>query len=436
MLPALSLPHPLISRPSCGPRRRSSSSSRRHVPGLDLVGELDLAPRLHRPWPVVATAAATVLRQLLVAAEQHHGASVAGAIEVAGGRSRRSYTNVTESEISQVGLNVRSGHLSTSHSCPGFFTSGRDSILNEFAASGARSGDNREHTPVGTQDIRMDEVTQAVENLKNEWSQAVSQLEESIDAIKSCGKTGKGTEEANYLPRLNGYAQDALQLLKSLQFRLDLLAQQLPTFDEVQAGQATLESWDEQYKKLRASLRNANLQAKENIRKAAQEERELLLGGGEESTIRRRNLQTKAGMTSAAESITESLRRSRQMMVQEVERSASTLATFDESTSVLRKAEGEYQGHRSLLMRTRGLLSTMQRQDVLDRIILTIGFVIFSLAVLYVVSRRIGLLTLQRKLADAIRSGSLSAEDMVAKVQHRPPPANVPNPAPPIYDEL
>ncbi|AQK70022.1 Sec20 family protein [Zea mays] len=138
-------------------------------------------------------------------------------------------------------------------------------------------------------------------------------------------------------------------------------------------------------------------------------------------------------MTSAAESITESLRRSRQMMVQEVERSASTLATFDESTSVLRKAEGEYQGHRSLLMRTRGLLSTMQQQDVLDRIILTIGFIIFSLAVLYVVSRRIGLLTLQRKLADAIRSGSLSADDIVANAQRGPAPANVPAP---IYDEL
>ncbi|EER91323.1 hypothetical protein BDA96_01G195700 [Sorghum bicolor] len=282
----------------------------------------------------------------------------------------------------------------------------------------------------------MDEVTQAVENLKKEWSQAVSQLEENITAIESCGKTGKGTEEANSLPRLNGSAQDALQLLKSLQFRLDLLAQQLPTFDEVQSGQATLKSWDEQYKKLRVSLRNANLQAKDNIRQAAQEERALLLGGGEESTIRRRNLQTKAGMTSAAESITESLRRSRQMMVQEVERNASTLATFDESTSVLRKAEGEYQGHRSLLMRTRGLLSTMQRQDVLDRIILTIGFIIFSSAVLYVVSRRIGLLTLQRKLANAIRSGSLSAEDIVAKAQHGPVAlANAPAP-PPIYDEL
>ncbi|CAN6193287.1 unnamed protein product [Urochloa humidicola] len=245
-------------------------------------------------------------------------------------------------------------------------------------------------------DIRMDEVTQAVGNLKKEWSQVVSQLE----------------------------------------FRLDLLAQQLTTFEEVQSGQAILESWDEQYKRLHASLRNANLQAKGDIRKAAQEERELLLGGGEESTIRRCDLQTKAGMTSAAESITESLRWSRQMMVQEVERSASTLATYDESTSVVRKAEGEYHGHQSLLMCTRGLLSTVQWQDVLDRVILTIGFIIFSLAVLYVVSRRIGLLTLQRKLADAIRSGSLSAEDIVAKAQHGPAAANAPTPTPPIYDEL
>ncbi|KAM0855976.1 hypothetical protein ACQ4PT_049428 [Festuca glaucescens] len=282
----------------------------------------------------------------------------------------------------------------------------------------------------------MDEVTQAVENLKKNWSHVVTQLEVCIAAIESCGKMGKGTEEANSLPRLNGSAQDALQLLNALQCRLDLLAEQLPSFEEVQSGQATLASWKEQYQKLRTSLRSANLQAKENIKKAAEEERKLLLGGGEESTIRRRNLQTKAGMTSAAESITESLRRSRQMMVQEVERSANTLSTFDESTSVLRKAEGEYQGHRSLLMRTRGLLSTMQRQDVLDRIILTIGFLIFSLAVLYVVSRRIGLLTLQRKLADAIRSGSISAEDIVAKVHHGPAPANAPPSVPPVYDEL
>ena len=70
------------------------------------------------------------------------------------------------------------------------------------------------------------------------------------------------------------------------------------------------------------------------MRKAAQEERELLLGGGGESTIRRRNLQTKAGMTFAAESITDSLQRTRQLMLQEVERSASTLMTVEESIPV------------------------------------------------------------------------------------------------------
>ncbi|EMS45475.1 hypothetical protein TRIUR3_25412 [Triticum urartu] len=38
---------------------------------------------------------------------------------------------------------------------------------------------------------------------------------------------------------------------------------------------------------------------------------------------------------------------------------------------------------------------------ICSRIILTIGFLVFSLVVLYIVSRRIGLLILQRKLADA-----------------------------------
>ncbi|CAJ1962844.1 unnamed protein product [Sphenostylis stenocarpa] len=38
-----------------------------------------------------------------------------------------------------------------------------------------------------------------------------------------------------------------------------------------------------------------------------------------------------------------------------------------ESTGVLKKTESEYKGHRSLLWRTRNLLSVMQRQDVMDR---------------------------------------------------------------------
>ncbi|XP_057518568.1 uncharacterized protein LOC130799479 [Amaranthus tricolor] len=75
------------------------------------------------------------------------------------------------------------------------------------------------------------------------------------------------------------------------------------------------------------------------------------------------------------------------------------------STETLKKADSEYKGHRSLLMRTRNLLSTMQRQDVIDRIIIVVGFFLFSLAVAYVVSKRIGILKLQRLVIASIKSG-------------------------------
>lgn len=251
----------------------------------------------------------------------------------------------------------------------------------------------------------MDEVVEAVEKAKKEWEETYSKAQQHVKAIQDYDAKSSSSSSSVSLPRLNGLAQDCLALLQSLQFQLDLLAPQLPTDDQLKSALRLLDSWKQLHHDLRASLRNANLQAKANMRKAAQQERELLLGGGEESTIRRRNLQTKAGMTSAAESITESLRRTRQLMVQEVERSTGTLMTFEESTTVLRKAETEYKGHRSLLSRTRNLLSTMQRQDVLDRVILAVGFFLFSCAVLYVVSKRIGVLALQRKVTAALKAG-------------------------------
>lgn len=259
----------------------------------------------------------------------------------------------------------------------------------------------------------MDKVEQEVEKVKKEWDGTYKNVVEQVKAIENYGKSTTASEieaQKDSLPRMKGLAQDGLSLLNSLQFKLDLFAPQLPTDDQVQSAKALLESWKNRSQSLRLSMRNANLKANDNVRKAAQKERELLLGGGGESTIRRRNLQTKVGMTSAAESITESLRRTRQLMVQEVERSAGTLMTVEESTGVLRKAESEYKGHRSLLMRTRNLLSTMQRQDVIDRLIIALGFFLFTCAVLYVVSKRIGILKLQRQVTAAFKAGMVGKE--------------------------
>lgn len=50
----------------------------------------------------------------------------------------------------------------------------------------------------------------------------------------------------------------------------------------------------------------------------------------------------------------------------------------------------------------------------LNRVIIGVGFLLFSLAVLYVVYKRIGLLTLQRKVTEAIKAG------MVGQAELRP----------------
>ncbi|CAA0827109.1 Sec20 family protein [Striga hermonthica] len=287
----------------------------------------------------------------------------------------------------------------------------------------------------------MDQVTQEVEKVKRDFREAYDLTMKHIDSIQEYGIKSRianpgESEKIDSLPRLNGMSQEGLNTLQSLQFNLDLLVPQLPFVDDAEKAQSLAQSWDKQIQSLRLSLRNANLQAKANMKKTAQQERELLLGGGEESTTRRRNLQTKAGMTSAAESITESLRRTRQLMVQEVERSTSTLMTFEESTGVLRKAESEYKGHRSLLSRTRGLFSTMQRQDVLDRVIIVMGFLVFLLAVLYVVSKRIGILKLQRKVISAVKTGMAGQEEIMAPLVGRVDMNVVPELGQAMHDEL
>ncbi|KAG6664615.1 hypothetical protein CIPAW_02G105900 [Carya illinoinensis] len=66
-------------------------------------------------------------------------------------------------------------------------------------------------------------------------------------------------------------------------------------------------------------------------------------------------------------------------------------------------------------MQTRNLLSTMQRQDVIDRLLLAVGVLLFSSTVLYVVSKRVGLLKLQRHFTAALKAGMVRQ----AEVGHR-----------------
>lgn len=93
----------------------------------------------------------------------------------------------------------------------------------------------------------MDEVVEEYVKTRKEWDETYGKTQEHIKSIQEFGKSRESsTTSKNSLPRLNGLAQDGLALLNSLQFKLDLLAPQLPSDDQVEAAQSLLQSWKNQ----------------------------------------------------------------------------------------------------------------------------------------------------------------------------------------------
>jgi protein transport protein SEC20 len=220
--------------------------------------------------------------------------------------------------------------------------------------------------------------------LERAWATTTQEVQKQMQLLANYGTMA----DAAMVPRSNALLQDHMAKLRTLIVRYEMVAQQYPSEEGVQAAMRTVQEWKDQLQALRMSSRNANLQAKKNIDQAVVSEREQLLSGGKQDVdLRRRQLQTQAGMASAAESITDGLRRTRQMMIQEVERNAATLSVLDQSNATLRNADAEYKGQRSILSVTRSKITSLTRQDLMDRV-LVIFFVFIFLSVCFYISLR------------------------------------------------
>lgn len=100
----------------------------------------------------------------------------------------------------------------------------------------------------------MDKVAEEVEKVKKDFQDTYDQTLKHIDSIQEFGKTSRisnqseiqEAEKKDSLPRLNGLAQDGLNMLQSLQFNLDLLAPQLPSADDIEKAQSLAQSWKNQ----------------------------------------------------------------------------------------------------------------------------------------------------------------------------------------------
>jgi protein transport protein SEC20 len=136
----------------------------------------------------------------------------------------------------------------------------------------------------------------------------------------------------------------------------------------------------------RSIIRHAAVEAAARERKREDLEREELLMARDGKT----KLDDIKGQGAVAMSneATEGLRRARQLMATELEKGERTLAAMTESTATMEKTGTEYSNQTTKLSSGRKLITTIERQTFMDRIILWTGFTIFMLVVIHILWKR------------------------------------------------
>eukprot|EP00899_Mesostigma_viride_P002532 jgi/Mesvir1/1227/Mv17712-RA.1 len=217
------------------------------------------------------------------------------------------------------------------------------------------------------------------------------QLLQDIEVeIRSSYESASSSSRASPHPGNGGVQlEDKMAMVRALLREMELSADDADGNDERGSILRDCQRHQEHYQRLRTEQQNTALRRKAARALAHQAERDALLGGTEVDALRLRRAQKERDAVSVAEDVTAALRRTRQLMVHEIERGVHVAAAVDSSNATLGKVEREYLGQSPLLARARHLLNTLQRLNTGDRFILLAGFVLFSLVVVYIIYKRL-----------------------------------------------
>lgn len=171
--------------------------------------------------------------------------------------------------------------------------------------------------------------------------------------------------------------------MRAVMRELQFLAEDQEEEDEMSV-QDRLQRYQQQYQDIQASYSQAKLQKRVDPR---EENRRLLLSGADPSK-RQQELQTEAELVGAAQSVTGSLQRSRQVMLEQIDNTQSILASMDASHEQLSKVTKEYQGQSDVFGTSKRLLRTLKRHSSWDKLVLYGGAAMFLLVCLYVIQKR------------------------------------------------
>ncbi|CAG8537989.1 7892_t:CDS:2 [Ambispora leptoticha] len=169
------------------------------------------------------------------------------------------------------------------------------------------------------------------------------------------------------------------------------LAEEQDRDKDCQAILQRLRRNEDQYKQLQASLRRAILTSKQNIEREAKLQLFALGEGrkGEAYEMRRRNLASDDSILRATEDVTKTLQRTVQLMQQEIERSAYSAKSLEDSSRTLKSTYNEFRGFSAVVRGSKQLITKLEQSDWTDRLLILFGLFVFILVVLYILKRRV-----------------------------------------------
>eukprot|EP00890_Picochlorum_soloecismus_P000110 jgi/Picsp_1/109/NSC_00109-R1_vesicle transport protein len=174
---------------------------------------------------------------------------------------------------------------------------------------------------------------------------------------------------------------------RSLIRDLETLVDELEDETGVEQGIALLSNQKRQYESMQMRLRQAAAQRKERKRHIILKSRDELLGPGD-GAAKRRQLASEADVLAASTGVTESLKRTKNLLAQELEHSGAQLAAMEMSQERLKKTRSEYAGQHLLLKTSKNLLKVIDWQNKSERYLLWAGLVMFCLVALYITQKR------------------------------------------------
>jgi hypothetical protein len=157
--------------------------------------------------------------------------------------------------------------------------------------------------------------------------------------------------------------------------------------EETQACIVALSKQRQEYEAIQEEFKATAIKKREIERKEVESARLELLGSGDAMQTRKK-WKTEADVIAASEGITESLRRTKNIMAQELEHSGAQIAAIEMSQERLKKTHSEYGSQHTLLKKSKGLLKVIDWQNKSERYLLWAGLWFFCLVSMYIIQKR------------------------------------------------